>query len=134
MSGYLRFCLSRDELFRVLKKNDSVVGGVSAFFRTNSTSKTFATPDSCDDALSPLIEYLDDNMSTLFQELNDVVSKMVFSQLWKEVLITFESLLVPPLSDKPSSLRPLNEFELKMTFDCLEVSLHQFGLANALHS
>lgn len=45
---------------------------------------------------------------------------MVMTRLWKEVLSTIESLLVPPLSDKPSSQRQLTQQELDVVFKWLQ--------------
>jgi hypothetical protein len=46
---------------------------------------------------------------------------MVMTRLWKEVLSTIESLLVPPLSDKLSQQRPLTQQELDIVFKWLKV-------------
>ena len=45
---------------------------------------------------------------------------MVMTRLWKEVLVTVEGLLVPPLSDKPSAQRQLNQQELDIVFKWLQ--------------
>lgn len=115
MSGYIRYCLSEDQLLKSLKAKNT--GG---FFRT--AAREHATEKDCDDALSPLIDYLELNLATLFTQLREDVAGMVFAQLWKEILATIEALLVPPLSDRPSNMVPLDEYELQMTFVCLDVS------------
>ena len=46
---------------------------------------------------------------------------MVMTRLWKEVLITIESLVVPALSDKPSQQRQLNQQELDIVFKWLQL-------------
>lgn len=114
MNGYIRHCLSRNELFKSLRAKNS--GG---FFRTGA--REHASREECDQALIPLIEYLDLNLSTLFTNLREDVAQLVFSHLWKDILSIIESILVPPLSDTPSNMTPLDEYELNMTFGCLEV-------------
>jgi hypothetical protein len=113
MSGYFKHCLSRAVLFKVLHTKNA-----SSFFR--SAMPQHATLEECDDALADLIVYLDLNLATLFTELQEDIGGMVFSLLWKEILAVFESLLVPPLSDRPSNMVPLDDYELAMTFNCLE--------------
>jgi hypothetical protein len=44
--------------------------------------------------------------------LTSEAMKMVMARLWKEVLVTIEGLLVPPLSDKPSHQRALTQQEV----------------------
>lgn len=46
---------------------------------------------------------------------------MVMARVWKEVLSTIETLLVPPLSDKPSTQRPLGEQELGAVYKWLQL-------------
>ena len=45
----------------------------------------------------------------------------VMTRVWKEVLSTTESLLVPPLSDKPSSQQQLTEIEVETVFKWLSM-------------
>ncbi|EHL03390.1 hypothetical protein M7I_0612 [Glarea lozoyensis 74030] len=51
----------------------------------------------------------------------DASMVMVMTRLWKEVLLAIEGLLVPPLSDKPSSQKPLTQAELDTVFQWLEM-------------
>ena len=73
--------------------------------------------------LKPLFTYFDDNFAIMKQTLTDSAMVTVMTRLWKEVLATIESLIVPPLSDKPSSQRQLTQQELDIVFKWLEVSL-----------
>lgn len=50
-------------------------------------------------------------------------------RLWKEILTTIEGLLVPPLSDRPTEMRPLSEKELDVVYKWLGVSLRGQPLA-----
>lgn len=54
------------------------------------------------------------------QTLTSAAMVMVMTRLWKEVLATVEALLVPPLSDKPSQQRQLNQQELDIVFKWLQ--------------
>jgi hypothetical protein len=47
---------------------------------------------------------------------------LVSLRLWKEILTTIEGLLVPPLSDRPTEMRPLSEKELDVVYKWLGVS------------
>lgn len=60
------------------------------------------------------------------QTLTDASMVMVMTRLWKEVLLAIEGLLVPPLSDKPSSQRPLTQQEMDVTFKWLELLFNFF--------
>ena len=73
------------------------------------------------DALKPLFTYFDDNFAIMNQTLTHAAMMMVMTRIWKEVLATIESLVVPPLSDKPSQQRPLNQQELDIVFKWLDM-------------
>ena len=79
------------------------------------------TPIDTANALKPLFTYFDDNFAIMKQTLTDSAMVMVMTRLWKEVLVTIESLLVPPLSDKPSQQRPLTQQELDIVFKWLQM-------------
>jgi len=75
-------------------------------------------------ALDPLTNYFNENFAILNTTLTQSAMIMVMSKLWKEVLVTLESLLVPTLSDKPSLQRQLTQQEVDIVFKWLNVSLH----------
>ncbi|RKP11004.1 hypothetical protein THASP1DRAFT_27249 [Thamnocephalis sphaerospora] len=122
MSGYVRYCLSRKVLFRSMK-NSTALQQVTSLFRTSASSgkRMSITEVDGDEALHPLIDYLDKNLYTLFNLLRPDVSSMVFSKIWKEMLQNLENLLVPPLSDQPTTMKPLVNTEVEMVFTCLEL-------------
>jgi hypothetical protein len=64
------------------------------------------------------------------QTLTDAAMIMVMTRLWKEALATIESLLVPPLSDKPSQQRPLTQQELDIVFKWLKMLFEFFNAAD----
>jgi hypothetical protein len=45
----------------------------------------------------------------------------VMTRLWKEVLVTIEGLLVPPLSDKLSAQKSLTQQEVDIVYKWLQV-------------
>lgn len=70
-------------------------------------------------ALTPLFAYFDENFAIIKQTLTDATMTAVMTRLWKEVLMTMENLLVPPLSEKASTKKPLTRKELDMVFHWL---------------
>jgi hypothetical protein len=85
------------------------------------------TPMDVENALKPLFTYFDENFAIMKQTLTSASMVMVMTRLWKEVLMAIESILVPPLSDKPSSQRPLNQQELDIIFKWLELLFDFFN-------
>ncbi|KLT39881.1 hypothetical protein CC85DRAFT_288059 [Cutaneotrichosporon oleaginosum] len=71
-------------------------------------------------AIHPLFDYLDTNNHTLASTLSPDAMHMVMAKLWKQILMTIEALIVPPLSDKPSSMPPLSESELDVALRWLK--------------
>lgn len=65
--------------------------------------------------------------------LTDATMIAVMTRLWKDVLITIENLLVPPLSEKPSTQKPLTRLELDIVYHWLEM-LFVFFNAKDEHS
>lgn len=80
-----------------------------------------------ENALSPLFIYFDENFAIMKQTLTDATMIAVMTRLWKEVLMVIETLLVPPLSEKPSSQKPLTRKELDVVFHWLELLFHFFN-------
>ena len=79
-------------------------------------------------ALTPLFTYFDDNFAIMQTTLTSTAMRLVMTRLWKEVLVTIESLLVPPLSDKPSQQKQLTQQELDIVFKWLQVRILTAGL------
>lgn len=99
----------------------------SLFSRTGLTSRAGGGTTQVSDleiaqALDPLTNYFNENFAILNQTLTQSAMIMVMTKLWKEVLVTLESLLVPTLSDKPSQQKPLTQQEVDIVFKWLNVS------------
>lgn len=82
---------------------------------------TAVTPAQIEGVLAPLFAYFDENFAIMKQTLTDATMIAVMTRLWKEVLMTIENLLVPPVSEKPSLQKPLTRKELDVVYHWLEM-------------
>lgn len=98
------------------------MSSVSSYFNRSKPQQPNIPPSEAEitNALKPLFCYFDDNFAIMNQTLTQSSMIMVMTRLWKEVLSTIESLLVPPLSDKLSQQRQLNQQELDIVFKWLQ--------------
>jgi hypothetical protein len=53
----------------------------------------------------------------------NTAGQLVMAKLWKEILSIIDSLLLPPLSDQPSEMRPLSGQEVDIALKWLKVSI-----------
>lgn len=88
------------------------------FFKRQSRVPTI-TNDDIENALQSLFTYFDANFAIMKETLTEATMVAVMTRLWKEVLMAIESLLVPPLSDKPSNQKPLTERECEVVYKWL---------------
>ena len=102
---------------------------MSSFLNRNRAPASSSAPSSADveNALTPLFDYFNDNFAIMNKTLTSEAMKMVMARLWKEVLATIESLLVPPLSDKPSHQKPLTMQEVDIVSRWLVLLLNFFN-------
>lgn len=128
LSAYISDCLSRRTLKSLLSRGLSI-STVSNFLNRNRAQSTTTAPSPADveNALTPLFNYFNDNFAIMNKTLTSEAMKMVMARLWKEVLATIESLLVPPLSDKPSHQKPLTMQELDIVSRWLDLLLNFFN-------
>ncbi|KAJ5464630.1 uncharacterized protein N7458_000316, partial [Penicillium daleae] len=127
LSAYISHCLSRRTLKSLLSRGLSM-STVSNFLNRNRGQPTSTGPTSADveNALEPLFNYFNDNFAIMNKTLTEEAMRMVMARLWKEVLATIESLLVPPLSDKPSHQKPLTLQEVDIVSRWLVLLLNFF--------
>ncbi|KAL1981701.1 hypothetical protein VTN96DRAFT_2315 [Rasamsonia emersonii] len=127
LSAYISHCLSRRALKALLSRGISI-SSVSSFLNRNRAQSTTVAPTQAEieNALSPLFTYFNDNFAIMNKTLTSEAMKMVMARLWKEVLVTIESLLVPPLSDKPSHQKPLTMQEVDIVSRWLVLLLNFF--------
>ena len=80
----------------------------------------------------PLFDYFDANLQTLNTHLSDATKQQVMTKVWKEILATIEGLLIPPLAENQSDMKPLSDKEVDIVFKWLKVPdfLHSYTLAN----
>ncbi|OWP01299.1 hypothetical protein B2J93_5579 [Marssonina coronariae] len=120
LSQYINASLSTDALRHVLSPG-GISASVTSLWKSRQSIMPTITPLDIENALKPLFTYFDENFAIMKQTLTDASMIMVMTRLWKEVLLALEGLLVPPLSDKPSSQRPLTQQELDIVFRWLEL-------------
>lgn len=73
-------------------------------------------------AITPVFDFFDANLPTLNTYLSDSTKEMVMTRVWKEILNVVEGLLIPPLSDVASEMKPLTDKEVDIVFKWLKVS------------
>ncbi|KAJ2758554.1 hypothetical protein IWQ57_006796, partial [Coemansia nantahalensis] len=79
------------------------------------------TQESCCEALIPLIDYLEDNLHTLFLHLYEEAANGVIAKVWHEVLVSLEDILLPPLRGlSKGTAKTLTESDLNNVYDCLD--------------
>ncbi|PTB46847.1 uncharacterized protein TrAFT101_003715 [Trichoderma asperellum] len=124
------------ETLRGLLGSGGVGASITSLWKKRTSSATPSTAPSqsqIENALTNLFAYFDDNFAIMKTTLTDATMIAVMTRLWKDVLITIENLLVPPLSEKPSTQKPLTRLELDIVYHWLEM-LFAFFNAKDEHS
>jgi len=151
MSPFIQQCLSRNVVKTLMKSRDQgldynkALGNVTALYRSAigtttaepqiplpQMEKPRLRPDELTDveveqAILPLFDYFDANLQTLNTYLSDTAKEMVMTRVWKEILNIVEGLLIPPLSDASSDMKPLSDKEVDIVFKWLKVRCFFFG-------
>ncbi|KAI0052473.1 hypothetical protein FA95DRAFT_1483448 [Auriscalpium vulgare] len=145
MAPFIRQTLSRSVLKSLIKGGTSgldynkALGNVTALYRSalgnnNNAEPLIPLPPSekprvkpeeltdveLEQAIIALFDYFDANLQTINTYLSETTKQMVMTRLWKEILATIEGLLIPPLSDQPSDLKPLSDKEVDIVFKWLK--------------
>jgi hypothetical protein len=123
---YIHACLSQEAL-RSLTSRGLSMASVKSMWMSRQSVAPALTPMDVENALKPLFTYFDENFAIMKQTLTSASMVMVMTRIWKEVLLSVEGILVPPLSDKPSSQRPLSQQELDVVFKWLELLFDFFN-------
>ncbi|KAI0033497.1 hypothetical protein K488DRAFT_84857 [Vararia minispora EC-137] len=144
MSPFIRQNLSRSVLKTLVKSGtasldfNKALGNVTGLYNRaiggNSTEPQIPLPSSekprfrpedltdveIEQAITPLFDYFDANLQTLNTYLADTTKDIVLTRLWKEILATIEGLLIPPLSDSATDMKPLSDKEVDVVFKWLK--------------
>ncbi|KAJ7887938.1 hypothetical protein B0H13DRAFT_2198405, partial [Mycena leptocephala] len=146
MSPFIQQCLSRNVLKTLLKTGasgldynkalsnvtalwSSAIGSASSSGDVQiplpSSEKPRVRPDELTDveieqAIFPLFDYFDANLQTLNASLSDTAKEMVMTRVWKEIIFVIEGLLIPPLSDISTDMKPLSDKEVDIVFKWLK--------------
>src|SRR5882757_3351919 len=138
MSPFIQQCVSRNVVKALIKSRDpgldynKALDNVTALYRSalgsstsfsepqiplHSTEKPRTRPEELTDveiekAILPLFDYFDANLQTLNTYLSDSAKEMVMTRVWKEILVVIEGLLIPPLSEVVSDMKPLSDKEV----------------------
>ena len=120
---------------------NKALGNVTALYRsalgTNSSDVQVPLPSSekprvrpedltdveIEQAITPLFDFFDANLPTINTYLRDSAKDMVMIRVWKEILTVIEGLLIPPLSNIESDMKPLTDKEVDIAFKWLKVRL-----------
>ena len=125
LTAQISATLSHDALRSLLG-----IGGmatVTNLWKKRASTMPVVTPVQIEAFLDPLFAYFNDNFAIMKQTLTGATMLAVMTRLWKEVLMTIENLLVPPVSEKPSAQRPLGRKEVDIVFHWLEMLFHFFN-------
>lgn len=116
---HINTSLSHMALRNLLSKG--ITASMASLWKKRQSHAPAITPAEVENALQPLFTYFDENFAIMKQTLTDATMMAVMTRLWKEVLLAIENLLVPPLSDKPSTQKPLTQAEMDVVYRWLEL-------------
>ncbi|SPO32406.1 uncharacterized protein UTRI_02963 [Ustilago trichophora] len=155
MSVFIRQCLSRSLLKTLVKTSginlDKAIGNVKALYASALASTNVnasmippvepevkpknrpaqLTDHEIEAAIIPLLDYLDECLATLKGSLSEDEALLVLTKVWKEVLNIIESILVPPLSDSPSTMTQLSDKEVDIVYKWLGFLKNYFNAYDA---
>ncbi|KAI0944587.1 hypothetical protein AcW1_002259 [Taiwanofungus camphoratus] len=144
VSPFIRQCISRTVLKTLVKSASGSIdynralGNVTALFgqlgsASNSevqiplpqSERPRVRPEALSDveieaAIVPLFDYLDATLPTFNTYLSESTKEVVMTRVWKEILNVIEGLLIPPLSDISSEMKPLSDKEVDIVFKWLK--------------
>lgn len=128
LSTYINASLSHEALRGLMSRGISIASVTSMWKNRQSVIAPPAyTQLDVENALKPLFAYFDENFAIMNRTLTDASMIMVMTRLWKEVLTAIEAILIPPLSDRPSSQKPLTQPELDVVFKWLSLLFDFFN-------
>ncbi|KAI9485405.1 MAG: hypothetical protein EXX96DRAFT_513980 [Benjaminiella poitrasii] len=116
MGSYFRQILNRKSL-------DKLLGRDRSFFSSFSRSNKHVEPtlQDCEDSIGPLLDYLEKNLKILNDNLSETNMQLVVLRIWREILVSLENILLPPLSEQLSEWKPLDDYEFHVVYKWLEL-------------
>ncbi|WFD07853.1 hypothetical protein MVES1_003220 [Malassezia vespertilionis] len=143
MSMFMRQYLSRSVLRSMVRARrvdlDRALDNVKALYTSAVAQTSFTIPpvdksrakmlsdQEIEEAIAPLLDYFEESLGTLKSSLSEDEAQFVLTCIWKEVLVTLEGLLVPPLADSPSDMKQLSEKEVDIVFKWLSFLRNYFN-------
>lgn len=124
-SAFIKFSIS-DKTLRALTNPKSNIDKVTDWWSSKSTKPKPLGENDVANSLDALFTYLNANFSTLHLYLTPTMKVKVMTMTWEVVLDALESLLLPPLSGKPTSQTPLTIQEKDNLSIWTETLLHFF--------
>jgi hypothetical protein len=100
--------------------NNTSGGFFSAFSRVSNKQKELDL-QTCEDAIAPLLDFLEYNLKILNDHLSETNMKFIVLNIWEQILKTLEGIILPPLSEQLSDIKPLDDYELRIVLKWLEV-------------
>lgn len=119
MTPYIRHCLSRQAIDKLLGRDKNSFFSV---FSRVASKQTEPDLQACEDAIAPLLNFLEHNLSMLNENLTETIMQFVVLKIWKQILRTLDNILLPPLSEHLSEINPLDDYQLHVVLKWLEVS------------
>ncbi|KAK4052310.1 hypothetical protein OIO90_004391 [Microbotryomycetes sp. JL221] len=108
-----------DEHGNVVTPNSPSVGSGVSTMNDKKKGRAALTDLQIEDAIGDLFDYFNETFGTLKENLSQDAWELVIGRLWKEILATVESLIVPPLSDRPTDMKMLSDREVDIVFKWL---------------
>ncbi|KAL7418776.1 hypothetical protein Q5752_006459 [Cryptotrichosporon argae] len=118
IADYAKSCLST-----------AVLANITKPLRDKKKPRTALSEEEVENALMPLFEYLNDNFSVFSVTLTHATRVDVMLAIWRRLIELLVSLLVPPLSDKPSAAPPLSPPEVDVVYKWLALLRTFFNAA-----
>lgn len=125
LTTHINASLSPEALRSLL--NRGIAASMASLWKKRQSSVPALTQADVENALQSLFTYFNENFAIMNQTLAAATMRAVMTRLWKEVLMAIETLLVPPLSEKPSTQKPLTQAEMDVVFKWLQLLFDFFN-------
>lgn len=114
----MRYCLSRRTLDKLLRREKSFFSS----FSSKINKQVEPSIQDCENAIAPLLDYLEKNLKTLNDNLSETNMQLVVVKIWNEVLNSLEAVLRPPMPEtQQQDVASLDEYEEHVILKWLEV-------------